>query len=84
MRGFFAALRMTNKKDEVWKFCGRKGQAVEAGRACSGFLRQAQDRLFDCVAHDEAVSHSAQDDRVLVVRTKNRQRRNTEILATPE
>ena len=76
MRGFFAALRMTNKKDEVRELCGRKGRAVEVGRASSG--------SFDCVAHDEAVSHSAQDDRVLVVRTKNRQRRNTEILAAPE
>jgi len=28
------------------------------------FLRQAQDRLFDCATHDETVSHSAQDDSV--------------------
>ena len=33
----------------------------------------AQDRLFDCLAHDEAVSHSAQDDSfwVVVRRTGN-------------
>lgn len=29
-------------------------------RQIRGFLRQAQDRLFDYATHDEAVSHSAQ------------------------
>ena len=31
------------------------------------FLRQAQDRLFDCVSHDGAVRHFAQDDTFLGV-----------------
>jgi len=31
------------------EICGRKGWRVEGVRAVSGFLRQAQDRLFDCV-----------------------------------
>jgi hypothetical protein len=30
------------------EFCGRKGWRVEVGASSSGFLRQAQDRLFDC------------------------------------
>jgi hypothetical protein len=43
------------------EFCGRKGRAVAEGRRASGFLRQAQDRLF-------ALARRAQDD------SKNRQR----------
>ena len=39
---------------------GRKARAVVASAIASGFLRQAQDRLFDCVTHDKSVSHSAQ------------------------
>jgi hypothetical protein len=46
------------------EFCGRKVLAVVVGWRASGFLRQAQDRLF-------ALERRAQDD------GKNRQRRKT-------
>jgi hypothetical protein len=36
------------------KISGRKGRAAWADESSSGF--------FDCVTHDETVSHAAQDD----------------------
>ena len=46
--------RMTNENRQRRVICGRKGRAVVVLRAASG--------SFDCVTHDETVSHSAQDD----------------------
>ena len=43
-----------NRQRQEQAFVGRKGRTVVVGRSPSG--------SFDCVTHDKAVSHSAQDD----------------------
>jgi len=45
------------RRGEVWRQNGAGGWG---GWSSSGFLRQAQDRLFDCVTHFP-VSHFARD-----------------------
>ncbi len=49
--------------DCVWrKSAPDSAQDDGEKQATAGSFGFAQDRLFDCVTHDETVSHSAQDD----------------------
>jgi hypothetical protein len=56
--------RRGNKTDNGKSECllGERDGRLWVGGVRRGSFGFAQDRLFDCVTHDEAVSHAAQDD----------------------